>query len=104
MQLSISRENANIHVEISGSIKNADEKSLKQEFTKIIMEPQKRVILDLTSVPAISSFGISRIFLLSKELKKQGGELIIHGIHKNLYAQFVSFGLDRHIKIKDKEN
>lgn len=104
MQLSISRENANIHVEISGPIKNADEKSLKQAFAKIIMEPQKRVILHLTSVPAISSLGISRIFLLFKKLKKQGGELIIQGIHKNLYAQFISFGLDRHIKIEDKEN
>ena len=104
MQLSISRKNANVHVEISGAIKNRDEISLKHEFAKINMEPHKKVILDLTSVPAISSLGISRIFLLYKEQKKQGGEVIIQGIHKNLYKQFISFGLDRHIKIEDKEN
>ena len=104
MHLSISRKNSNIHVEISGSIKNANEKSLKQAFAEIIIEPQKRVILDLTSVPAISSLGISRIFLLFKKVKKQGGELIIQGIHKNLYALFISFGLDQQIKIEDKEN
>lgn len=104
MHLSISRKNSNIHVKISGSIMNADEKSLKQTFAEIVMGPQKRVILDLTSVPAISSLGISRIFLLLKEVKKQGGELIIQGIHKNLYALFISIGLDRHIKIEFKEN
>ena len=104
MQLSISRKNANVHVEISGAIKNHDEISLKQAFAEINKESQKKVILNLTSVPAISSLGISRIFLLYQEQKKQGVEVIIQGIHKNLYKQFISFGLDRHIKIETKEN
>ena len=100
MEISIAKTNSEIHVKITGSIKNSDERALKQTFDEIIVSHEK-VILDLKFVPIICSLGISRIYILYKELSRQKREFIIDGIHKDVYSLFTSMEMDKFLPIKN---
>ncbi len=101
MNVVISNAENSVTAKITGPITETDGDSLKENFENLYSSSATNVLLDLTMVPIITSTGIGKIIVLFRRLKSQGRDLVINGIHENLYAMFTSINLDKMLTIKE---
>ena len=88
-----------IKATFSGPITESDGEPLRNAFEKMMQDNHKTVKLDLSLVPIMTSTGIGKLIVFYKRLKGQNRELIIKGIHNNLYDLFTSINLDKMLTI-----
>ncbi len=100
MNISISNAGDIAIAKVSGPITETDGDTLKQKFEELVSSQATKIKMDLTLVPIITSTGIGKIIVLFRRLKSQGRELIISGIHENLYSMFTSINLDKMLSIE----
>jgi anti-sigma B factor antagonist len=84
-----------LFIKVIGAIDTFAAENLKFEFREIILQKPQKVVLDLSKVPAIGSFGIGKILIFFKGLKKNNSAFEIKGIHENLYPFFKAKKLDK---------
>ena len=89
-----------ITARISGPVTESDGESLKKAFNELLSASQKKVELDLSMVPLITSTGIGKLIVLFRKLQAQARELKIKAISDSLFDMFTSINLDRMLKIE----
>ena len=100
MTISITTIGNSVTAKITGPITETDGEILKQNFENLVSSSATTVKLDLTLVPIITSTGIGKIIVLYRRLKSLGRDLLISGIHENLYSMFTSINLDKMLSIQ----
>ncbi|MFQ5649173.1 MAG: STAS domain-containing protein [bacterium] len=103
MEIAISPSEKDILAKITGAITESDSEAIKRAFEQLSASAHRVVKLDLSLVPTITSTGIGKIIILYKRLRQQNKELVIFGIHDNLYSMFVSINLDKMLTIQKNE-
>jgi len=88
-----------IKATFSGPITESDSEPLRSAFEKMTQDNHKTVKLDLSLVPIMTSTAIGKLIVFYKRLKGQNRDLIIKGIHNNLYDLFASINLDKMLTI-----
>lgn len=99
MNITISKSDATIEAKFAGPITEADGETLRNAFETMSAVGAKLVKLDLSLVPVISSTNIGKLIVFYKRLKSQRRDLVIEGIHDNLYELFTSINLDKMLTI-----
>ena len=99
MDVTISENESSITAKFNGQLTEPDSELVKKTFDKLTAAPQQKVVLDLSMVPIMTSSGIGKLIILFKRLKGKNRELVINGIHSNLYTMFVSINLDKMLTI-----
>ena len=100
MDITISTTDSTIIAKITGPVTDPDGEYLRQTFNKIVETSEKKVFIDLSLVPVMTSSAIGKLIVLLRRLKAQKRELIIDGIHDNLFSMFTSINLDKLLTIK----
>ena len=100
MDITISTKESIIIAKIVGPVTEPDGVLLKQSFNKLVESTYKKVAIDLSMVPIMTSTGIGKLIVLFHRLQEQERELMIDGIHDNLYTMFSSIKLDKLLTIK----
>ena len=100
MEISIRKNGDEIKAKITGPIKDSDGMALREAFDEMLEAGQKKVFIDLTYVPTINSLGIGKLLGFYRRLKAQQREVIIDGIHENLYSLFTSIHLHKLLNIQ----
>lgn len=100
MDFNISKFENQVLVKINGSVRLSDADLLKSAFDKILEETVENVVVDLASVPSMSSLGIGKIIFLNERLKNQNRTMEVISIHKNLLSLFNSMKLFMVINIR----
>ena len=94
-------------LDISGRIVNVDSDKLKTHLEDFIKKGHKKVIIDLSKVDFIDSFGLGAIVGHHTALENEGRELVILNMNpdSNSYIRrlFEMTSLDTIFKIVDKE-
>ncbi len=100
MNFNISKFENQVLVKINGSVRLSDADLLKSAFDKILEETVENVVVDLASVPSMSSLGIGKIIFLNERLKNQNRTMEVISIHENLLSLFNSMKLFMVINIR----
>lgn len=99
MEVRITSTDTSITAKITGAITENDGENLQQAFGELIRSGSATVTIDLSLVPIITSTGIGKLIVLYKKLKMEQRELVVRGIHDNLYSMFTSINLHKMLTI-----
>ena len=96
MEFEISRDHqGNATIQLLGPIMEDDLTLLKDGLQKARESSGGNVYADMSSVPTISSSGIGKIISFYRNLRNEGREFEIRGIHADLFALFNSIQLNK---------
>ena len=94
-------------MEVSGRIVNVDSEKFKTKLDAFCTRPQKRIIVDISKVDFIDSFGLGALVGFHTQLQKDGRELTILNLNqdKDSYMRklFEMTSLDIIFKVFDSE-
>lgn len=84
------------HIRIEGDLDNEQAgEALRKAFNKVYEDGQRTVVLDLTGVQIINSYGIGKILMCYKRLKAEGGVLMVKPLSGFVKETFELLMLDR---------
>jgi anti-anti-sigma factor len=99
MEVKITKTGDSITAKVIGAVTENDGVNLKHAFDELIRSEGATVTIDLSLVPIITSTGIGKLIVLYRKLKQEQRELVIRGIHDNLYSMFTSINLHKMLTI-----
>ncbi len=76
-----------------------DAPALRETFRGRIQEGARRIVLDMGRVESIDSVGIGLLVATHNSLAKQGGELLLINVGKDIYHLLTLMRLDKHFSI-----
>lgn len=94
MKLNVEREGDIVVLRPVGNLDALSAPKFQEALTPIIDESPRRVILDMSGAPYVSSAGLRVLIVLAKEVKNQG-KLAVTGLNANVAEVFRLAGFDR---------
>ncbi|MGB2660948.1 MAG: STAS domain-containing protein [Candidatus Omnitrophota bacterium] len=83
---------------------NLDQREkIKNELNKMLLEDEKKFVIDLSGVGFVSSLVLATIVFFAKEVKKSGGGLKLSGVSDEGRSVFQLTQLDKVFEIYDTE-
>lgn len=91
-------------ITVQGDLDNEQAgEALKRAFVKLTDQKVKTIVLDLTSVEIINSYGIGKILTLQRKIKADDGVLMLKPLSGFTKEVFELLYLDRIIPIEGQE-
>lgn len=94
MKLNVEREGDVIILRPVGNLDALTAPKFQEALAPVTDESPRRVILDMSGAPYVSSAGLRVLIVLAKEVKKQG-KLAVTGLNANVEEVFKLAGFDR---------
>jgi len=94
MNVTTRMDNEIAYITITGDVDTNGAETLKTNLKKISGKKPRKVVMNLSSVRRVSSFGISNILEFHKRLARTNSILEIKGIHRNAYNIFTALNLN----------
>lgn len=101
MDVSIERDGTSMTVSVEGRIDGHTVIGFEQDLDTHLDDDVTRLILDMAAVDYISSAGLRVILVLTRQLDKRGGKLVLCGLDENVREIFRISGFDRIVAIAD---
>jgi anti-anti-sigma factor len=94
MKIQVDRNSDRAVVHVSGEVDMSNSRKLRETILDLIQKRnQKRLIINLASVPSMDSSGIATLMEGLHEAKKINGEIILVGVHESLRGVLSLTGL-----------
>jgi len=90
-------------LDLNGELKLGDEGLLRDEVNRLILQGQKRLVLNLTDVPYMNSTGLSAIVGTYTTARKRGGDLKLLHPAKRVKDLLIISGLSTVLGVFDSE-
>lgn len=91
-----------IHVEGDMDDEVAGE-ALRRAFNRLFDTGMRTIVLDMTNVQIINSYGIGKILMCYKRLKTEGGELLVKPLSGTVKETFELLMLDTLFRVDSEE-
>ena len=95
MELSVTPQDDQVQIAISGSLDERGAEELKRRFLELEVSKIKKIIFDFKGVTFIGSAGIGKLLLFYKNVASQGGSVTIQNMSKDIYTMFKVVKLDK---------
>lgn len=93
LEHTITEESAIKCIALKGRIDALTSSDVGRILDALILEGERTLVVDMTSVNYVSSAGLRALLMSQKELKKVGGEIILLGMIKTVFDVFDMSGL-----------
>jgi anti-anti-sigma factor len=104
MNITVREENGTAIVEIDGKLDTATSPTAQENFTAMISEGKRKILLDLAKLDYISSSGLRVVLTLAKELDKAGGALRLCNLNNVVQEVFDISGFSSILKVFSSES
>lgn len=95
MEFNVTKNNGNVNVKIVGPLDWRHTENLEFEFSQLLLWDFKEAVLNLSSVPFITSSAIGKILVFYKTAQAMGKKIRIKGINQNLLNLFKTIKIDQ---------
>jgi anti-sigma B factor antagonist len=94
MNIQVDRNDDRAVVYVSGEVDMYNSRKLRETLFDLIQKrKQRKVIVSLDAVPSMDSSGIATLMEGLSEVRKNGGEIILVGVHESLRGVLSLTGL-----------
>ena len=104
MNITVREENGTAIVEIDGKLDTATSPTAQENFTTMIREGKRKILLDLAKLEYISSSGLREVLTLAKDLDKAGGALRLCNLNNVVQEVFDISGFSTILKVFSSES
>ena len=82
----------------------AQREEIKDKLNKMLLENEKKFVIDLSGIGFVSSLVLATIVFFAKEVKKNNGGLKLSGASSEAYSVFQLTQLDKIFEMYDTED
>ena len=82
----------------------AQREEIKDKLNKMLLENEKKFVIDLSGIGFVSSLVLATIVFFAKEVKKNNGGLKLSGVSSEAYSVFQLTQLDKIFEMYDTED
>lgn len=100
MSLQIGVENEFLVVQLEGPLNATTTPGIQADLEEPLADNTRRVVLDLTRVPFVSSHGL-RLLIQTAKQTAAAGQLLVCGLTEQIQQMLVLAGLDKIVEIHD---
>lgn len=94
LNIEVEQNDGRAVVHVSGDVDMYNSRKLRETLFDLIQKrKQKKIIVNLDGVPSMDSSGIATLMEGLNEIKKNGGEIILAGVHESLRGVLSLTGL-----------
>ncbi len=86
-------------IEVSGRLDSVTVGQFKKNFYKTLDAKNREAVLDMSGISFVDSSGLGVLVVIFKEMKAQGGDMLLCGLHRNVRQIFELVKFDRIFKI-----
>lgn len=97
-------ENGTTRIALQGRLDSMTAPPVQQQLDGLIAGGNRLIVVDLSGVGFVSSAGLRVLILAHKQLKKAGGEVILHGVSDAIMNVFTMSGFDALFRMCDSED
>lgn len=90
-------------IDLEGGMLASDVSVFKDELERLLLQDEKRVIINLEKLDFIGSSGIGTIMFTADKLKKRDGELALVGMNEEIRNAFDHLGLSKFVTVYQTE-
>ncbi len=101
MQCSIKENSSGTVVVVQGDLDNEQAaKTFRDTLNEVLTSGHKHVVIDMSLVESINSYGIGKLLLFYKKFKDTGGDLRVCSLQGHVKEVFETLMLDRLFRIE----
>ncbi|MFW2332080.1 MAG: STAS domain-containing protein [Nitrospinota bacterium] len=91
-------------IDLLGNIRSQhDYKNFNNAMNDVLSETNKNFAINFSGVQFISSTGLGRLSILSRQVRERSGQLIVYNLNHNLSNTFALANLDQKITVCETE-
>jgi anti-anti-sigma factor len=92
LEITSERKHGTLLLGLQGRIDLSEAEMLGRELTNLIASGDRRIVMDLSQVIAVSSHGMRVLMRTSRELSNGGGKLVLHSLSEDVRRSFDTTG------------